>query len=280
MDLVLDFTDRHFFTPYIYPSAWREDEWTRQLVSLLVIANAGGVLLYFATAAFSYFFVFDKDLMRHSQILKNQIRLEIEVTLKSIPLMALPTVLIFLLEVRGYGKLYHVAISQDGWFHFGIDVIWSTVCFILFTDCLIYWIHRGLHHRSVYKYFHKVHHRWKVPTPFASHAFHPLDGFLQSCPYHLYPFIFPLNKFVYLVLFVFVNIWTVSIHDGDYRVPKYLKPFVNGSAHHTDHHSFFDCNYGQFLTLWDRVGGSFRSPTAYEGKGPLFEVKKTLKKEN
>lgn len=35
---------------------------------------------------------------------------------------------------------------------------------------------------------------FKIPTPFASHAFHPLDGFLQSLPYHLYPFIFPLNK--------------------------------------------------------------------------------------
>ena len=68
---------------------------------------------------------------------------------------------------------------------------------------------------------------------------------------------------------MFVNVWTVSIHDGDYRVPDLLKPVVNGSAHHMDHHVFYNYNYGQFFTLWDRIGGSFRSPSSFEGKGPL-----------
>jgi len=146
------------------------------------------------------------------------------------------------------------------------------VSFILFTDCFIYWIHRGLHHKLIYKYIHKDHHRWKVPTPFASHAFHPMDGFMQSCPYHIYPFIFPLHKYTYLFLFVFVNLWTVSIHDGDYRVPEVLKPYVNGSAHHTDHHLFYNYNYGQFFTLWDRIGSSFRKPSAWDGDSPLAQV--------
>ena len=38
----------------------------------------------------------------------------------------------------------------------------TVVAFILFTDCLIYWIHRFLHHKYVYKYIHKGHHTWKV----------------------------------------------------------------------------------------------------------------------
>nr|KAF6404046.1 sterol-C5-desaturase [Molossus molossus] len=121
---------------------------------------------------------------------------------------------------------------------------------------------------------HKPHHVWKVPTPFASHAFHPVDGFLQSLPYHIYPFVFPLHKVVYLGLYILVNIWTISIHDGDFRVPRILRPFINGSAHHTDHHMFFDYNYGQYFTLWDRIGGSFKNPSSFEGKGPLSYVKK------
>ena len=140
----------------------------------------------------------------------------------------------------------------------------------------IYWIHRGLHHKKVYKYIHKAHHIWKVPTPFASHAFHPVDGFLQSCPYHIYPFLFPLHKFTYLGLFVFVNFWTVSIHDGYYRVPDTFKPIVNGSAHHTDHHLFYNFNYGQFFTLWDRIGKTFRNPSAFEGNGPMVEALKAI----
>jgi sterol desaturase/sphingolipid hydroxylase (fatty acid hydroxylase superfamily) len=50
-----------------------------------------------------------------------------------------------------------------------------------------------------------------VPTPFASHAFHPLDGYLQSVPYHLFIFLFPLHRWLYLGLFVFVNFWSILV---------------------------------------------------------------------
>ena len=111
-----------------------------------------------------------------------------------------------------------------------------------------------------------------MPTPFASHAFHPVDGFMQSLPYHLYVFLFPMHKFTYLLLFVAVNFWTVSIHDGCYQVPDILKPVVNGSAHHMDHHVYYNYNYGQYFTLWDRLCGSFRNPSSFEGNGPKDEV--------
>ena len=50
-----------------------------------------------------------------------------------------------------------------------------------------------------------------VPTPFASHAFHPLDGYLQSVPYHLFIFIFPIHRVLYLVLFILVNFWSIFV---------------------------------------------------------------------
>ncbi|KAK9395021.1 Lathosterol oxidase-like, partial [Crotalus adamanteus] len=68
----------------------------------------------------------------------------------------------------------------------------------------------------------------------------------------------------YLCLYVFVNIWSISIHDGDYRVPNLLKPIINGAAHHTDHHLYFNYNYGQYFTLWDRIGGSYKIPSSDE----------------
>jgi len=129
--------------------------------------------------------------------------------------------------------------------------------FLMFTDCGIYWIHRGLHHPAIYKRLHKPHHKWIMPTPYASHAFHPFDGFAQSVPYHVFPFILPLHKFSYLVLFTFINIWTVMIHDGEYVANS---PIINGAACHTMHHLYFNHNYGQFTTLWDRLGGSYRKP--------------------
>lgn len=50
-----------------------------------------------------------------------------------------------------------------------------------------------------------------VPTPFASHAFHFVDGYLQSVPYHLFIYIFPLQRMLYLCLFVAVNFWSIFV---------------------------------------------------------------------
>ncbi|CAG8600483.1 7347_t:CDS:2 [Ambispora leptoticha] len=37
--------------------------------------------------------------------------------------------------------------------------------------------------------------------------------------------------------------------------------FINGAAHHALHHLYFNYNYGQYFTLWDKIGGSYRLPT-------------------
>lgn len=132
--------------------------------------------------------------------------------------MSLLTCIMFMAEVRGYSRLYEDSSLYGGKAFFFL----SFFTFLFFTDMCIYWIHRGLHHPRLY-HLHKLHHLWKIPTPFASHAFHPLDGFAQSLPYHVYPFLFPLHKGLYLGLFVFVNIWTVGIHDGHYSLPLLLQ---------------------------------------------------------
>ncbi|XP_066495890.1 lathosterol oxidase [Tiliqua scincoides] len=271
MDLVLNYADSSLLTPYIYPETWLEDDPSRQIISLFFLTNLGALVLYLLFGTLSYYFIFDHSLTKHPQFLENQVQREIKQSLSALPWMSIPTVAIFFAEVRGYSKLYdNIGDSPYGWF----GVITSMLSFLFFTDMLIYWIHRFLHHKFFYKRLHKAHHLWKIPTPFASHAFHPLDGFLQSVPYHLYPFLFPLHKVTYLGLYVFVNIWTVSIHDGDYRVPTALKEIINGCAHHTDHHLFFNYNYGQYFTLWDKIGGSYKNPSSFEGMGPLDLLKK------
>jgi len=139
----------------------------------------------------------------------------------SMPVMAIFTAPLFYAEVKGYSKLYMDTEKQGLWY-----LIAQFPLFLMFTDCGIYWIHRGLHHPAIYKRLHKPHHKWIMPTPYASHAFHPFDGFAQSVPYHVFPFIFPLHKFSYLVLFTFINIWTVMIrtlpshHPSSYSVIK------------------------------------------------------------
>lgn len=236
-----------------YMSYWDRDNIFRQAISLFFITWFAGATVYFIFSTFSYLVVFDKKTFQHPKFLKNQIRMEITQAVKAMPLIALLTTPFFLAEVRGYSKLY------ETWSHqpFPYYNLFQFPLFLIFTDFCIYWIHRGLHHPMIYKKLHKPHHKWIMPSPYASVAFHPLDGWAQSVPYHIFPFIFPLQKFCYLALFFFVQIWTIMIHDGEYIADS---PIINGAACHTMHHLYFNYNYGQYTTFWDRICGSYRKP--------------------
>lgn len=226
----------------------------RQLLSMLIVTIVFGLVLYFMVAGISYVTVFDKKIFNHPRYLKNQMSLEIQRATTAIPVMVALTLPFFMMEIHGFSKLYmNIDELTGGW----KAIVLQVFTFIMFTDCGIYFIHRGLHYPAVYKRLHKPHHKWIVCTPFASHAFHPVDGWAQSLPYHIYPMVFPLHKVLYLLLFTFVNFWTVMIHDGQYLSND---PVVNGTACHTVHHLYFNYNYGQFTTLWDRLGRSYRRP--------------------
>ncbi|GAW00772.1 C5-sterol desaturase [Lentinula edodes] len=216
-------------------------------------------------------------MMLHPRFLPNQVRKEIQTSLKAFPLMTLLTLPWFLGEVRGWSKLYTNVDDMDmsligdfgGWGS-TVYMVFSAVWFLVFTDSCIYWIHRLLHHPLLYKPLHKLHHKWIIPTPFASHAFHPVDGYLQSVPYHLYAVLFPIHRLLFLGLFVAVNFWAIFIHDSDMITGNPLEKVINGPAHHTLHHIYFTVNYGQYFTWMDRAGSSYRHPDA--SLDPLLEV--------
>ncbi|KAI8827035.1 uncharacterized protein EV422DRAFT_490695 [Fimicolochytrium jonesii] len=249
MDIILDLADRYALdslyshapasiTPYV--SA--RDNPVRQCLSLWLVALVGVNLLYFSFSTLSYYFLFDHRLMQHPKFLKNQIRKEITLSVTSFPITAAVTVPWFYYEVNGYSKLYY-KVEDYGWPY----LVASIVMFLAFTDCCIYWIHRFEHHPKLYSWLHKQHHAWKVSTPFASFAFHPLDGYFQSIPYHLFVYMVPMHVYAYLLAFVLVQFWTISIHDGAYFTQSTV---LNSTAHHTVHHLEFNYNFGQYTTLW------------------------------
>ncbi|PGH23972.1 hypothetical protein AJ80_02034 [Polytolypa hystricis UAMH7299] len=234
-------------------SAWPRENIYRQSINLFLIPWIFGLAVYFIFASLSYIFIFDKEMKNHPKYLKNQVWLEIRQATIAMPGMSLLMLPLVLGEVRGYSKMYDTSADGPGrWYD-----IAQFPLFLLFTDFCIYWIHRGLHHPSIYKTLHKSHHKWIIPTPYAAYAFHPADGFAQALPYYIFPFLFPLQKLAYIFFFVFVNFWSILIHDGEYMADN---PIINGAACHTLHHWHFRCNYGQYSTLWDRVWGSYKRP--------------------
>lgn len=248
-------------------SAWPRDYVPRQLISITVLTLIGIHLLYFVTAYASYRWIFNHEMMKHPRFLKNQVKLEIICSLKAFPAMTLLTLPWFQAEVMGKSLMYD-DVEEYGW----TWLIASVFVFLFLTDLGVYFVHRGLHHPLVYKTIHKPHHKWLIPTPFASHAFHPVDGYLQSVPYHAIIFVLPFHRWLYLGLFVFVNFWSIFIHDSDMITGHPLEKIINGPAHHTLHHLYFTVNYGQYFTWADRVGGSYRQPESRDD--PLLAVQK------
>ena len=104
-------------------SAWPRDYIPRQLLSLIVLTMIGIHAMYFIFAGLSYYFIFNHEMMTHPRFLKNQIRLEIEASLRSFPVMMALFLPFFQVEVMGYSKLYDDP-AQYGWPYFFFSIVW------------------------------------------------------------------------------------------------------------------------------------------------------------
>ena len=106
-------------------------------------------------------------------------------------------------------------------------------------------------------------HGWLLPVsalPVSSTTIKPFKLSFRLTQYSVFPFIFPIQKYLYLVLFIVVQIWTIVIHDGDMITGHWTEKFINSPAHHTLHHMYFTVNYGQYFTWCDNYFDSHRAP--------------------
>lgn len=103
-------------TPINQISAWPREYLPRQILSVSVLTFAGIHILYFLFAWMSYKYLFNHDMMRHPRFLKNQVKLEIQCSLRAFPGMIILTLPWFLAEVRGYSRLYD-GLDTYGYFY-------------------------------------------------------------------------------------------------------------------------------------------------------------------
>ncbi len=230
------------------------------LVSFLVL-SISGLSLYFGLSGLSYlvFFVLGRRRFHPAYVAEGRanrraMRLGAIGTLGN-AVLVLP---FYLLIAEGKSKIYW-NVAEHGVPY----LVLSVFLYLAFTETCIYWIHRWLHTDRAYRSLHRDHHEWRASTSWVSMAFHPADSFLQALPHHLIGFLVPVHGWIYLVMVSFVSVWAVMIHD---RVSFVRVRWLNYTGHHTLHHWFYDCNYGQFLTFWDRLMGTWRDP-ALAGSG-------------
>jgi lathosterol oxidase len=184
----------------------------------------------------------------------------------------LPVVDEWLVEHNYTPLVYYTIAEIGGW-------LWYALYLVLYFSVVevgIYWMHRTLHtNKTLYKHVHVIHHQYKTPhtlTPWASIAFHPLDGILQCCPYVLALLVVPCHYLTHYALLFGSAIWATYIHDAmDWNV---WDTVIMGSKYHTVHHTHYVYNYGQVFTFCDRIWGTLREPVGPTG------IKSSLSKEN
>jgi len=235
-----------------------------------------GILVYYGTAgAFHYFIYVHSSSVKRFENRKrptwSTIRHQIILSQKSMFFyVMLPVVDEWLFETFPT-PLYYTVQEIGG-------IVPYTVLLVLYMALVevgIYWMHRILHtNKFLYKHVHLPHHEYKAPdtlTPWASIAFHPLDGILQACPYVLVALMVPVHYVTHLLLLFFTAIWATYIHDAlDWNM---MDGFLMGSKYHTVHHTHYVYNYGQWFTVCDRLWGTYRPPTGPTGVNVRYQKK-------
>jgi len=162
---------------------------------------------------------------------------------------------------HGWGLLDQFSIPL--WIH-------ALLAFII-LDCWTYFWHRLIHRVPFLWRFHKVHHSDPTMDVTTAYRFHFGEIFISSVL--RIPFIVFLGLDLWeIVLFdmlIFVNIQFHHANLGlSSRGDKIFSLFLTSPNMHKVHHSVdpkeYDSNFTFFLSVWDRIFGTFRENPAPE----------------
>lgn len=133
----------------------------------------------------------------------------------------------------------------------------SLVILTLMFDAGLYYSHRLLHQKWIYKHFHIQHHRFTAPTIFTMTATHPVEFLIFQSTLIACAFILPVHWSVYVVVVLYTYLIGAIDHLG--AKVEWPLPFHTSNRFHDDHHVYFHCNYGHHSAIFDRLHGTERS---------------------
>ncbi len=159
---------------------------------------------------------------------------------------------------------------------FEITAIYTLVLFVAW-DASRYIVHRLLHSVPWLWQFHKVHHSAEVLTPFTVHRVHPVESLLfgirgaavTGVVTGVFFYLFADAAVQYELLgvnavgLVFNAIGSNLRHSHVWlsygaRIERLFLSPAQHQLHHSNDPQHYNCNYGSYLSIWDRAGGSLR----------------------
>lgn len=141
----------------------------------------------------------------------------------------------------------------------------QVVIMAVLHDTWFYWMHRTLHHKSLFRKAHATHHLSRTPTSWAAYSFAPIEAIAESIyiPFMLVvmSMVVPIYGFA---IFVFLGhqIARNAIGHSGYELAwsgftrSRWSGWLTTTTHHDLHHTEGRYNFGLYFTFWDRVMGT------------------------
>jgi sterol desaturase/sphingolipid hydroxylase (fatty acid hydroxylase superfamily) len=164
---------------------------------------------------------------------------------------------------HNFGFLYMIPAHSTNFISFAI-------CFIL-LDFGEYIYHIVMHKVKTFWMFHMVHHTDEVVDVSTTLREHPGENLIRLSFTLLWVFISGAVFWI-VMLRQIIQVFSTLFAHMNYRLPGKVDKvigllFITPNLHHTHHHykqPYTDCNYGDVLSIWDRIFGTFEQLPAEE----------------
>ncbi|KAF9039595.1 hypothetical protein BDZ89DRAFT_1060754 [Hymenopellis radicata] len=149
------------------------------------------------------------------------------------------------------------------------------VFFFFFFEDLFHWAGDSsrVTYRILYKYIHKIHHKYSAPFGLAAEYAHPAEVLILGTGTLLGPlsYCFLTQNFHIFTMYVWIVLrlfQAVDAHSG-YDFPwslQHIIPFWSGAEHHDFHHMSFTNNFSTSFRWWDRIFGTDTNYLKYRAR--------------
>jgi sterol desaturase/sphingolipid hydroxylase (fatty acid hydroxylase superfamily) len=183
---------------------------------------------------------------------RSQLAREMFYSTTSILVFALVSIVIMVASGKSH-RFFYAHFSDHGWLYFVLSIL----IMMGVQDTYFYWTHRLMHHRALFRFFHRTHHLSTNPNPLTTYSINPLEAVVDAGGSILILFFVPKHLVAYLI-FTWVNTaYAVYGHLGHEILPASwgrhrFGRWINTSVAHNIHHARARYHFGWYFLFWDR----------------------------
>ncbi len=140
--------------------------------------------------------------------------------------------------------------------------LWSqAIIYLVATDFLLYWIHRGFHRGMLWKY-HAVHHASKDLEWISASRFHPVNLALGTAAVDVAALLSGISPNIFLVIGPFTTVTSCLVHANLNWTFGPLRYVFVSPVFHRWHHAedAVNTNFASTFALWDWMFGTYHMP--------------------